>query len=132
MRLPRVHHFLVATVLAGPCIGLAEELPCKNHFILRCPDNTAPLLEWSSLPAPVLEHGAGATATLLFDGRVLLAGGLAAGNGTELFDPVNGTWALAAPMNTLRANHRTLRLRDGRVLVVGGDRRSHPYEEIAT
>src|SRR5262249_43927082 len=65
------------------------------------------------------------TATLLADGRVLVAGGL--GNGApmsvataELYDPEADTWSPAASMSIVRAFHTATMLADGRVLVVGG------------
>jgi N-acetylneuraminic acid mutarotase len=62
------------------------------------------------------------TATLLKNGKVLVAGG---GNtnllaSTELYDPVTTVWTVAAPMNTLRQNHTATLLKNGNVLVVGG------------
>jgi N-acetylneuraminic acid mutarotase len=81
------------------------------------------------------------TATLLNDGRVLIAGGdegvpnlpgLAsipvpvAGSlsqitsTTELFDPATNTFAFAGSLITARFEHTATRLNDGRVLVVGG------------
>jgi hypothetical protein len=64
----------------------------------------------------------GATATVLLDGRVLIAGGLLneATAAVELFDPVAGTFTPAAPMTAAREGHTATRLSDGRVLVVGG------------
>ena len=39
---------------------------------------------------------------------------------TELYDPVNGTWTAAAPMNNGRRFHAATMLEDGKVLVSGG------------
>src|SRR5262249_8678646 len=60
-----------------------------------------------------------ATATLLGDGRVLVAGGNTAA--CELYDPANGTWSNTAAMSASRTQHRAVRLNDGSVLVTGGD-----------
>ena len=63
---------------------------------------------------------AGETSTTLADGRVLIAGGDAAGS-AEMFDPSTGqTTALDAPMRTPRAYHSAILLADGNVLIVGG------------
>jgi N-acetylneuraminic acid mutarotase len=65
----------------------------------------------------------GHTATLLLDGKVLIAGGY---NGTsvaasaELYDPATGIWINTGSMNSPCAGHTATLLRDGRVLVVGG------------
>ena len=64
------------------------------------------------------------TATLLQDGRVLVAGG-AATNDTvnvtaEIYDPTSGTFSLTGPMNVRRQMHTATLLPDGRVLVAGG------------
>jgi len=85
------------------------------------------------------------TATLLNDGRVLVAGGDAgipdlgdagdpnvpnvipvAGSQSnvvataELFDPVTSTWAVVGSLSVARSEHVAVRLDDGRVLVAGG------------
>ena len=64
------------------------------------------------------------TATLLPDGRVLIAGGMDATGvchaACEIFDPATGTLAPTAPMSTERAGHSATLLPDGRVLVAGG------------
>ncbi|HET7486720.1 MAG TPA: kelch repeat-containing protein [Acidimicrobiales bacterium] len=63
------------------------------------------------------------SATLLDDGRVLVAGGTD-GRGplasTEIYDPATGTWAVTAAMGQARFDHTATKLADGRVLVVGG------------
>ena len=57
------------------------------------------------------------TATLLNDGRVLIAAG---GTGNELFDPTAGTFAPTGALAESRGSHTATLLRDGTVLVVGG------------
>lgn len=67
------------------------------------------------------------TATLLPDGRVLVAGGQGFGTGTtgvlssvELFDPATATWTMTGSMNTARYLQTATLLPNGRVLVAGG------------
>jgi hypothetical protein len=64
------------------------------------------------------------TATLLPDGRVLVAGGEAASGeylpSTELYDPVTNRWSFAGPLSGPRGAHTASLLGDGRVLVTGG------------
>src|SRR6266550_5369266 len=63
------------------------------------------------------------TATLLPDGKVLVAGGWpeAISTGTaELYDPATGTWTFTGSLNIRRAAHTATLLFDSRVLVVGG------------
>ena len=71
----------------------------------------------------------GPTATLLPNGKVLMTGGVTRtvnGNVTylssaELFDPSTGSFTAMGSMNSARYNHTATLLRDGRVLIVGGD-----------
>jgi hypothetical protein len=71
------------------------------------------------------------TATLLPDGRVLVAGGYSATttllSSAELFDPATGTWSPAAPMAEPRGLHAHVLLQEpncgshcGKAMVVGG------------
>ena len=87
---------------------------------------------WSE-PAPMVVDRNEHTATLLPGGQVLVTGAFAAfryarpgtpneiGRTTERYDPATGRWTQAAPMQTPRAFHTATPLRDGRVLVAGGD-----------
>ncbi|MFE8604277.1 Kelch repeat-containing protein [Archangium violaceum] len=63
------------------------------------------------------------SATLLMDGRVLVAGGESR-NGSlasaEVFDPVTRNWSSTGSMIQARHDHTATLLKDGRVLVVGG------------
>jgi Galactose oxidase, central domain/Kelch motif len=64
------------------------------------------------------------TATLLLDGRVLVAGGEGSDGlalaSAELYDINTGVWSLAGSLNRARSIHRATLLSDGRVLVAGG------------
>jgi hypothetical protein len=68
----------------------------------------------------------GHTATLLPDGKVLLAGGVNTGypDHAELYDPVNRSWTVTGAMITTRQGHTATLLPDGKVLVAGGAVRS--------
>jgi uncharacterized repeat protein (TIGR01451 family) len=63
------------------------------------------------------------TATLLNDGRVLVAGGndgLKTLDTAELYDPATNSWSLATNMISSRESHTATLLSNGKVLVVGG------------
>ncbi|PYY12194.1 MAG: hypothetical protein DMG69_02010 [Acidobacteria bacterium] len=68
---------------------------------------------------------AGQTATLLADGRVLLAGGVTASGETlgttELYDPTTATFTATDSMGTPRTGHSATLLQDGSVLISGGE-----------
>lgn len=74
------------------------------------------------------------TSTLLADGRVLVTGGGPAAwvnddpylATAELYDPATGVFSPTASMIVARENHTATRLKDGRVLIAGGnDLRDH-------
>jgi N-acetylneuraminic acid mutarotase len=58
----------------------------------------------------------GGTATVLPDGRVLVAGG----DVVEIYDPATGTWSAAASLHVGRSYHTATLLNNGQVLVAGG------------
>lgn len=63
------------------------------------------------------------TATLLLDGRVLVAGGASSDEITasaEVYDPATGVWSLVGALGEPRYDHTATRLADGRVLAAGG------------
>jgi hypothetical protein len=74
----------------------------------------------------------GHTATLLPDGRVLVAGGEGdkAGHSAEVFDPATGQWAATGELKSRREGHTATLLLDGRVLVAGGEGRAGRSAEV--
>ena len=83
--------------------------------------------------APMLEPRVDHTATLLADGRVLVAGGASQERPpgcdggcdfslatTELFDPATNAWTAGGNLNVARSSAAATLLPDGRVLLAGG------------
>jgi hypothetical protein len=78
----------------------------------------------------------GGPATVLLDGRVLVAGGFSS-NGkplasAELYDPASGTWSATASMVAVRLGCTATVLPDGKVLVAGGLGVSGDSETLAS
>ncbi|WP_224364163.1 Kelch repeat-containing protein [Hyalangium versicolor] len=75
-----------------------------------------------SMASPRMQH----TATLLPNGKVLIAGGRYNGGGAdivamaEVYDPASGSWSAAGSMIAPRFQHTTTLLPNGKVLIAGG------------
>jgi hypothetical protein len=79
---------------------------------------------WSLASPPALPR-LSYTATLLRDGRVLMAGGQTLIDGlpsavTEIYDPASDTWTNTQSMTDAREYHAAILLPNGKVLVAGG------------
>ena len=116
-------------------IGLTCGQPAYS-WSQALPDQTAmPLVtnpSWAftgNLHTPRYGH----TATLLANGKVLVAGGLyralatfSVTDSAELYDPATGTWSSTGNLNTCRVGHTATLLANGKVLVAGGRDRIAP------
>jgi len=77
---------------------------------------------WASTPSMVdvrMYH----TATLLQNGKVLVAGGYTPGgnrSSAEIYDPTAGTWTATGSMSVKRSSHTATLLPNGKVLIAGG------------
>jgi hypothetical protein len=72
---------------------------------------------------PMNTARSGHSATLLSNGKVLVAGGSGTSGDlalAELYDPATGRWSFTDPMITARSNHAATLLASGKVLVAGG------------
>jgi len=116
----------IATVSNGAAIGLSEGATSVTASIGSVSAGAVVAVStdtWTAAPPMLTERVSGHSATLLADGRLLVAGGVKSAGGTaaaDLFDPATSTWTAAAPMGTMRSSHTATRLPDGRVLVTGG------------
>ena len=85
----------------------------------------------------MLQARAGHTATLLANGKILVAGGdlgpddhFKSLDSTEIFDPESGKSQYAASMNRPKENPSALLLKDGEVLITGGTFNEDRYAEV--
>ena len=93
--------------------------------------NTAELYDPARGAWKLVDHLAdareGHTATLLNNGKVLVAGGFARPSGylssAELYDPATGTWLATGNLINKRGFHTATLLPSGGVLVAGGYKR---------
>ncbi|MFT3916549.1 MAG: kelch repeat-containing protein [Anaeromyxobacteraceae bacterium] len=106
----------------------------RQHFALAAalvalacgarPPSPGPLAASADAASAAGTARTGHTATLLEDGRLLLAGGAPGATGAlasvELVEPSSGAVAAAPPLATARRDHTATLLADGRVLVAGG------------
>lgn len=123
----RIQHS--ATVLANGDVLLAGGYAIFNAGASYGPSNTADLRKaGSGVIQPTGNMNslrAAHSATLLQDGRVLLAGGYAGDThkpiqAADLYDPATGKFTSAGDMATPRSGHSAVLLPNGRVLIVGG------------
>jgi N-acetylneuraminic acid mutarotase len=91
------------------------------------PDRPRAPAHWSKVPGSVQPVCYDHTATLLPSGKVLIVGGLMDLGGNEvyksdvyLFDPAASRFQKVASLATARAEHTATLLKDGKVLVTGG------------
>ena len=126
MNIARSKHFAVVLsdgrVLVGG--GLTSGGGTTNAAEIYDPSANS----WTQIN-PLTQARANATAALLQDGRMLIAGGDNGGNATnsiEIYDPSSGNFTFAGTLSSARTQHAMAVLQDGRVLIVGGTDGTNP------
>ena len=119
----RVDDALRIAETARKCLSRAPQAPSSNqldNLISQLSKAASSFNNANPLAAARMSH----TATLLPDGKVLVAGGnktnLAFLSGAELFNPGSGTWTATGGLTDARGLHTATLLPNGKVLVVGG------------
>jgi hypothetical protein len=112
-----------ALYLVRPPSGVGTSSPTPGASASPGEPAATPTLQPSTI-GPMAAARQVHTATMLDDGRVLVAGGY--GNrdeqlaSAELYDPVTSTFSLTGPLAEARGSHTATLLADGRVLIAGG------------
>jgi hypothetical protein len=121
--------FLLVLSLSGLCFLSA----CGGGGGAAAPPAPPPPVTVSNPPPSTVEfqatgdmgtQRAAHTATLLPNGKVLIAGGFNNSGGlatAELFDPATGTFMATGTMTGARVSHTATLLNSGKVLLAGGD-----------
>jgi hypothetical protein len=106
--------------------GLTEASPTPSPSTPEPTQSSAPAAGTWTATGSLITARAEFTATLLPDGKVLVAGGIPDNTeqvelaSAELYDPSTGTWSSTGAMSTPRSNHTATLLANGKVLVPGG------------
>lgn len=111
----RSHLFLIALAVTSVAVGTT---------VFQTAVSAAPEAGSVSAGATMLEPRSGHTATLLLNGKVLIAGGMRRNQdfyrSAEIYDPATGKFQATGEMSIGRVGHIAVLLRSGKVLIAGG------------
>ena len=130
--------FHTATLLADGKVLVAAGFDTSFNGVLRSAELYDPASgTWSMTVGRMTRGRANHRATLLADGRVLVAGGNNAGGtqefkSAELYDPASGTWSMTGDLTTARSRPSMTLLRNHQVLVAGGQNFSSGEGNLAS
>lgn len=116
-------------LVAGGSDASGEGLPQSSAELYE--PKTGTFSPTGAMTSPRWYH----TATLLSNGRVLIAGGEGLGPNlasAELYDPKTGTFSATGSMSQARSDHTATLLPNGRVLIAGGDTFGQSPASIST
>jgi N-acetylneuraminic acid mutarotase len=104
-------------------VGFAGSGLCAERSFEQTHSTQSPSPSWVATGS-LINARTGHTATLLQNGKVLVAGGYGASDvrldSAELYDPATGTWTMTGHLNAPRWDHTATLLTNGQVLVAGG------------
>lgn len=124
----KINRIFAKLLLIFVCFLLFSCLFPQNAAFSK--DNVAKGLKsqysFKRMPNFKVSRSGGATATVLQDGRVLFIGGNDNSdlslNSTEIYDPKTNKFYKAGDLNEARTGHSAMLLKNGDVLVVGGEK----------
>jgi hypothetical protein len=121
-------HFAAVLLQNGKVLVMGGINPSAYASLLTTAELYDPYTgKWTST-GPMLIGRSDFTATLLADGRVLVAGG--GDNSTEIYDPLTGSFSTGPYMMESRVSQTATMLQDTRILMTGGngDNQSEVYQ----